>query len=238
MYIFRLVSLVMLILIPISTQCYGVEIKYKFKPGYNYHYTTTSKSSCSIKAPDFTSEEKPSTITNQFIVRVINVKKDIAIIDIVTSNGITRRYLDQAGNIVGAPTESGEQIPMFISFPTKDWKVGEKFQIEKTLKTGNSLTKISTQLILKSLDKNETKAEILFKTLLPLPTDKLNKKVFAMKGKITFNLEKGCVEELVCRYNYKLEINNKEIAVKRHLWDISEEKDISLKLINIKEATK
>lgn len=221
------------VLLPVNL-LFGIAINYNFKAGYKYNYKISFSSNSRITSPELTEKKSSHESQDNFSLNIIDVNKGIAIVDISNSNGIIRRYLRNTGQIISAPTESGSRIPFFITFPSKDWAIGEKIQISKVLKVGNISIPSTVDMLLKSINEKKGTATILFKTSLNLPQTKLRTKEFSMKGKLIFSLEKGCVEKLIFKYNYKFSFDNKEIAVIRHLWTFQEENQTTVTLKEVK----
>jgi hypothetical protein len=211
------------------------QIKFGFVPGFTYDYQLDIQAASRAKAYDSSYNENDQKETIKFKLKTIDFEKGAFIVDITTEKQTFRRYIKENGQISGAPAESGQQVPFTITLPEQSWQVGQKHQVNKTISLGSQSLPTSWSLLLKSIDNNKNLAEIWFINNIKLPQDRLRKKTFSLKGKISFDLDKGIITQANWTSQYNFSMINKEIAVTRPLWDIQQKVSYELKLINVSE---
>ena len=224
---------IFLLLVLPANAVFAVKIKYDFKMGYRYIYDENIKTASAIVSPELPSKKILSSIKDKFSLSIVYSNENVAIVDISNKNGTTRRYIRSNGTIESAPTEAGNQIPLFLTFPTKDWAVGDNIRIARKIKRGNTTVPAVVNMKLNGYDAKSGQAEIVFTISIALPQEKLRTKHFLMRGKLIFNTTKGCIDKLQWQYNYKFSFSNKQVAVMRHLWSFEEKNQVSIKLKRI-----
>lgn len=213
----------------------AVEIKYGFKAGNTYEYEYARQDSSKSSALKMnSSRNSPKTLVN-FVVKVIAFQDSAYILDIGNKEATFRRYVKENGEIKGAPGETGQAIPFFLTFPGGDWKIGDKHQIRKDMALDNRLIPVTWNLLLKSVDREKEIAEILFSVAMKLPDDRLRQKEFAMKGRALFNLNEGVLQQAEWTTAYRFAFSNKEMAVTRALWSFDKQGNTSITLKGIRE---
>lgn len=213
----------------------AVEIKYAFKKGNTYTYQYSQQSSGKATAFTVNSSRNTSSQPVNFSVKVIDFQDGAFILDIGNKDATFRRYVKENGEIKGAPAETGQMIPFFLSLPALDWKVSEKHQFKKDFTIGSLTVPATWNLMLKSVDNDKGTAEILFTVGMKLPDDRLRQKSFSLKGRAVFNLFEGVVHQAEWNTTYKFSFANKEIAVTRNLWDFEKQSSHSLLMTGIQE---
>lgn len=228
------ISFILLLAI-VPLQLSAEVIQFRLQPGFTYEYllTVTSSNKSQALSSTFTSATKPEAVS--FRLNVIDFQEKAFIVDISSSGQVFRRYIKENGTISGAPAEAGQQVPFFLSLPENDWQPGQRHSIDGRVSIGRQSFSASWQLLLKAIDKEKETAEILFNSVPSLPPSKLARRKFSLKGRMIFNLQQGTVSaaEWVCEYHFQLQ--NKEIAITRNLWALSERTVYNLKLVNIEE---
>ncbi len=225
----------LLTLCALSSNIEAVEIKYAFKKGNTYTYQYSQQNNAKATASTVNSSRNQAVPAVDFTIKVIDYQDGAFILDIGNKDATFRRYLKENGEIKGAPAETGQAVPFFLTFPTGDWKVSEKRQIRKDLIVGDKTIPAVWNLLLKSVDNEKGTAEILFTAGLQLPDDRLRQKSFSLKGRAVFNLFEGVVHQAEWQTLYKFSFANKEFAVTRNLWDFEKQTTHSLSMTGIQE---
>ncbi|MDD2998357.1 MAG: hypothetical protein PHV05_04790 [Candidatus Riflebacteria bacterium] len=213
----------------------AVEIKYGFKTGNTYEYQYSQTISSKATAFTVNSSRNSPASTRKFSVKAIDFQNNAFVLDIGDKDATFRRYIHENGEIKGAPAETGQNIPFFLTFPDGDWKVSERQLIKKDFVIGSKKVTAEWNLLLKSIDKDKGTAEILFAASMKLPGDNLRQKDFTLKGRAIFNLLEGVVHQAEWTTLYKFNFSNKEIAVIRDLWSFEKQVSHSLILSGIQE---
>ncbi|GEM_PF-1044264 len=227
--------LLLFLLLSISLSAAAETVKLGLQPGktYEYNLVTTHSSSSRTLASVFSHNAKP--MQKNFSLSVIDFQNDAFIVDIKTEQMVYRRYIKPDGQISGAPAEAGSQIPFFLTFPAGDWQVGQRHQIKRTINIGRQSFPAGWQLLLKSINKEQETAEIVFACAPELPASKLAMRKYSLKGRLIFDLAQGLINQADWSVEYSFNLQNREIAVARNLWQIQEKTVYSLKLANIAE---
>ncbi|MGI6446477.1 MAG: hypothetical protein ACOX2I_12400 [Candidatus Ozemobacteraceae bacterium] len=228
-------SLLLCFFISASSIIYCAEIKYSFKPGitYTYKYTFESSSSVTSLGNVKTNVQKP--VYNTFTIKTIAFQDNAFVLDIEHNKLTYRRYIKPNGEIKGAVSETGTELPVFLSFPDTDWKIGESHQITKSVKIKNTDFTTVWNILLRSVNNDTGLAEIAFTATLPLPQDQLRRKTFSLNGTVIFNVFEGVVYRADWVSKYSLDFYNKEIAVIRNMWKFENELRHSLIMENLEE---
>ncbi len=213
----------------------AVEVRYAFKKGATYEYEFSRQDSSRFNAFKVNSSQKREKMSALFSIKVIDFQEDAFILDIGSKSGTYRRYLRQNGEIKGAPGETGQNIPFFLTFPDKDWKPGEKQQLQKDMSFGGRSVPVTWTMILKSHDSEKNTAEILFAASMKLPDDQTRQKEFTLKGRAIFNLAEGVLHQAEWSSSYRFIFANKEMAVTRTIWDFEKQSFCSLLMKGLKE---
>lgn len=232
----QVIRTILIILFCISPGLAGaIEIKYGFKTGNIYEYELSRQDSSKSSAFNVdSSRNNPKTAVN-FAIKAIDFQDGAYILDIGNKDATYRRYISENGEIKGAPGETGQNIPFFLTFPKGDWKVGEKHQLKKELNIGNRAVPVVWNLLLKSVDNEKELAEILFSVTMQLPEDLLRQKEFNLKGRASFNMSEGVLQNAEWASSYGFNFSNKEMAVTRGLWKFTRQANGFLSLKGIKE---
>lgn len=225
----------LIILLLSASSSWATQIKYAFKPGASYEYELSSSSRSTSRALDKSFADNTAGKAINFTLKVIDFHKGAFIVDIKINDRTLRRYIKENGDIAGAPGETGKQIPFFLSFPTNDWQPGEKHLVNRPINLGRISVPANWNILLKSVDNDKEIAEIWFTANARLPEDKLRKKDFSLKGKLSFDMANGIINSAEWSTEYNFSFINKEIAVTRNLWNFTDKSIYSLRLVNIKE---
>lgn len=213
----------------------AVEVKYAFKKGNAYTYQYSQQSTSKAGAFTVKAEKKAAAPPTSFTVKAIDFQDGAFILDIGNKDATFRRYIKENGEIKGAPGETGQMIPFFLTFPESDWKVSEKHQFKKDFVIGNETVSAAWNLLLKSIDSDKGTAEILFAVSMKLPEDRLRLKHFSLKGRAVFNLFEGVLHQAEWNTAYDFNFSNKEIAVTRDLWRFEKQSSHSIIMTGVQE---
>lgn len=230
----QLLSLLSSILLS-AVSAWAVPVKFSLRSGNTYEYSLKVSHRNSSTALESTFNHTASPGKTDFQVNVIDFENGAFVVDIKTEKQIFRRYLKENGSIAGAPSEAGQQIPFFISFPDGDWQPGQKQQLSRPITIGRQSFPAAWQLLLKSVDQERQTAEILFSCTPKLPSSRLAKRQYKLQGRLIFDLNQGLINQADWTVEYAFSLIAKEIAVTRKLWEISEKTEYQLKLVNILE---
>ncbi|MDD3001572.1 MAG: hypothetical protein PHF29_07445, partial [Candidatus Riflebacteria bacterium] len=196
-------------------------------------YSFESSSSVTSLGKEKTKEQKP--FYSNFTIKTIAFQDNAFVLDIEHNDSTYRRYIKPNGEIKGAVSETGTELPVFLSFPDSDWKIGESYQISKSVRIKNTDVTAIWNIFLKSVNNDTGLAEIAFTATLPLPQDQLRKKSFSLNGTVIFNTFEGVVYRADWVSKYKFDFYNKEIAIIRNMWKFENELRHSLIMENLEE---
>ena len=227
----RYLALLLLSLTLLAQELRAVEIKYRFIPGSAYEYEHTVKRSSRMAAFKSNSSQPPVTSTQNFTLRAIDFQNGSHIVDVVSPAGTYRRYIRENGSLAGAPGETGQAIPFLLTFPSVDWKISERHQIQQTLMSGDSALPATWNMMLKTIDADKQVAEILFSLVVKLPEDRIRRKDFTVKGRAFFNYGQGFLQQAEWASSYRFVFSNREMAVARELWLFDHQETGNLKLV-------
>lgn len=219
----------------IACQASAIELKYRFSPGKIYEYEHTTKRSSRHAAIKMTGSQPETVVKQKFTLRAIDFQKGVNIVDVVSETKTLRRYIRENGTLAGAPAETGEAIPFLLTFPTGDWKVAQRHQIDKSLTLGDITLPTSWNLLLNSVDTEKQTAEILFSLSVRLPEDRTRRKALTLKGKALFDYGEGLLRQADWVSNYRFAFSNREMAIERDLWWFEHQASGTLKLISARE---
>ncbi len=227
----RCLALLVLSLALFAGELEAIEIKYRFIPGSAYEYEHTVKRSSRMAAFKTNSSQSPVTSTQKFTLRAIDFQNGSHIVDVVSPAGTYRRYIKENGALAGAPGETGQAIPFLLTFPSVDWKISERHQVQQTLMSGDSALPATWNMMLKAADADKQVAEILFTLVVKLPEDRIRRKEFTVKGKVLFNYGRGVLQMAEWASSYRFVFSNREMAVARELWLFDHQETGNLKLV-------
>lgn len=232
----RFVKLIFAVLVCITINpVVAVEIKYGFKPGNTYEYDLSQSDNSKSAALKLSASRVSPKTSTLFSVKVIDFQDRAFILDIGNKDATYRRYIKENGEIKGAPGETGQVIPFFLTFPAGDWNPGDKHQVSKKMTIGDKTIAVNWNMMLKAVDKEKETAEILFSITMKLPEDRLRKKEFSLKGRAIFNLGEGVIQNAEWASAYRFFYSNKEMAISRNLWNFEKQANSTLTLKGIKE---
>lgn len=208
----------------------AARIAYRLTPGVTYTYLMKEQCKSSSQAGDVQLHDGDSTVAT-ISIAVIAVRDDATVMDIQVGNVQVRRYLRSNGSLVGAPSETGANVPFLLEFPTTDWVPGTVHSVKRTMRIGKQTVPLQWQCL---LDKQQPKPDqytIKLQGTAALPSDRVIQRSLTIKGSLLFDATGGIPLQGTWVMTYSFVFQNKEVAVIRPIWSFEEKRQYSFKLV-------